>query len=750
MACLLRTQQVECIWNDRHYRINFPLNAFPQEIQPYRPPQAIKASQIAKLAASDDLIAALSSNGEVFTFSPPTISAEQNQDNNPAVRYPFQPQRIWALRKKFSSVQDVAIGSDGSIAVCTESGHVYLRIRNTKGGGGGKNFKFQRIPYLQRITHVSANSTGAFGALRVDFRPNAIPIVGNTLAQDLSTMEPFIRVGNGSKERSTAAPTLDVDDAEEEDDREDGDLRLDVAKLRTLINTWKLEKKRPSVYTQRLPNGADTLITLGKLSFPAHRAVLSARSNSLLEVIGGGLITDGNLTAKLLPSKPGHGLGVSKITCLKMDGINPLSLLILLHYLYSDEVLAIWDRRINIALAADRQGLPIDASLIKSDLQTLSRALDLPALENVLRAPVRRIPTPTAPRDFAALFNLAQADRPSVTQALRPDVLLEFADRHVWTHSVILRSRSDFFAGMFGSKEWTERRWTAEGVLKVDCRHLKWHVMEYVVMFVVCGEDKGMFDVLDFCQTADDVLEYMFHVMGAATEFLLDRLLLICSSIILGYLSIHNCCYILAEATHYNATELVDRVHEYMAANMESLLESRIFDDIPQHLLIQLSKFIAKKQAEKSKFTRTPKFLDTLFAKHWDWLASEDIATPIVRSLKSITREPREVSKSTKLSPPVSKEREKEKELRRKSSGALPTVPLTPLTPLRQRPSGEDIFAMDMLDGGQPSAKPGPALTPSKAEASGPVWKVAEAPRSVLFYLSFLGLTSYIYYIGWI
>jgi hypothetical protein len=559
-------------------------------------------------------------------------------------------------------------------------------------------------------------------------------------------MEPFIRVSEDSKEDATAFSTPDVDDLDEEEGREDADLRQDVAKLRSLVNTWKLEKKKPSVYAQCPPYGADTVISIGKLFFPAHRSILAARSTPLLEVLSGGLIIDGSLTIKLLPSKPGHGLGASKITSVKVDGMNPLSILILLHYLYSDEVLAIWDRRINIALAADRQGLAIDASLIRSDLQTLSRALNLPTLENVLQAPVRRIPAPTVPRDFAALFTLVQADRPSIPAALRPNVLLEFADQPIWTHSVILRSRSAFFAGMFGSKEWTERRWSPEGVLKVDCTHLKWHIMEYVVKFAVCGEDKGMFEVLAFCQTADDVLEFMFQVLGAATEFLLDRLLLICSSIILGYLNIQNCCYILAEATHYNATELVDRVHEYMAANMESLLESRILDDIPQHLLVQLSIFITKKQTEKSKFTRTSDYLDTLFAKHWDWLASEDIPSPIVRSLKSITREPREVSKSTKLSPPLSKE----KEPKRKGSGALSTVAPTPLTPLRQHPSGEDIFAMDIQDGVQQSMRQVPPMTPSKAESSGPVWKVAEAPRSVLSHLPFPALGSYFHHIAWI
>lgn len=160
---------------------------------------------------------------------------------------------------------------------------------------------------------------------------------------------------------------------------------------------------------------------------------------------------------------------------------------------------------------------------------------------------------------------------------------------------------------------------------------------------------------------------------------------------------------------------------------MESLLESRILDDIPQHLLIQLSAFISKRQTEKSKFTRTPEYLDTLFAKHWDWLASQDIPVPIVRSMKSISRENRDVSRFTKLSPPLPR---KEKEPTAARGLVLPSLPPTRLTPLSLRPSADDLFAMDMQDAGPASAKR-PDPPPSRSEPAGPVWKIAGAPRYV-------------------
>ena len=57
-------------------------------------------------------------------------------------------------------MQDVALGVDGSIIICTESGHVFVGSQTGKGGqigpqaGGRKPFKYTRLPYIQRVTQV--------------------------------------------------------------------------------------------------------------------------------------------------------------------------------------------------------------------------------------------------------------------------------------------------------------------------------------------------------------------------------------------------------------------------------------------------------------------------------------------------------------------------------------------------------------------------------------------------------------------
>jgi hypothetical protein len=77
--------------------ISFPSH-FPSEIQVYRPPHAYRTSGIEKITSCDDLFAALSSNGELFIFNAPKASQAGDTAG-------IKPQRVWALRKKFTSVK---------------------------------------------------------------------------------------------------------------------------------------------------------------------------------------------------------------------------------------------------------------------------------------------------------------------------------------------------------------------------------------------------------------------------------------------------------------------------------------------------------------------------------------------------------------------------------------------------------------------------------------------------------------------
>ncbi len=184
-ACLMEGGDVFVWHNDTHFRINFPLARFSNSISVFRPRQVQPKTLISKLSSSGNTFSALSDMGDLFTFNLEHPSEYGNNAaagkasgsgasaaaKNSAAQLAPKPQLLWSVRKKFTAVRDVAIGADGSVILCTESGHCFVRPRrsDTGGkGGGGKNFKFQQVPYLQRVVKVATSESGALAAIKAD------------------------------------------------------------------------------------------------------------------------------------------------------------------------------------------------------------------------------------------------------------------------------------------------------------------------------------------------------------------------------------------------------------------------------------------------------------------------------------------------------------------------------------------------------------------------------------------------------
>ncbi|KAI6042195.1 hypothetical protein EDC04DRAFT_2866851 [Pisolithus marmoratus] len=646
-ACLFISGEVVCIWCGGMSKVNFPPHSFPSEMSVYRPPQAIRGAVITKVTSCEDSFAALSSNGEVFTFSAPVVSELDGGKKEK----PVKPQRVWALRRQVTSVRDVDIGGDGTLIVCTQSGHVYVRSWNLKGSAtssGNKSFKFQRVPHIQRAVAVCTNSTGAFGALRVEYKPPPIQVMGGSFEADMAAIIPSVpEVDMVSALLNTASGKhISADD-----EMEDAEILDDIGLLERLIDMLRRpETIRPDggTATTASTHGADIIVRVeNNFAFPAHRLVLSARCMPLRAVLcGKKTLRDGHIemTTTFLPFPASSIIGHLQVT-----GVNPLSVLILLHHLYSDNLLALWDRRIGLVLAEQCKALRISPMQIKCELITLAGLLELPRLAQALQSVVKCVPASTARMQYKQLFDQVQSatelprtDAPSCP--LAPDVALHLRDRIVHTHSVVLRARCPFFSAFFGDTDWTSHRRDQFGV--VD-----WEVMQFVLGFICFGEEKS----LDMLGSADDVVEFMFRTLAAANELLLDRLVLLCSQVILRLLNPYNACYLLTDAIHYNAVDLAKSIESYT-------------------------------QMEKSPLLRSNRLAKEAMGKHQEWLTNQDIPEPFVPN-------PR-VSQVQKNSPATSKPRG-----RPTLYSPAPSPSLTPSLPSRSREAdGDELFVMDDMD----------------------------------------------------
>lgn len=639
-ACLFMSGEVVCIWHGGMSKVNFPAHSFPSEISVYRPPQAIRGTAITKIVSCEDSFAALSSNGEVFTFSAPTVSELDGLGLSGRREKLIKPQRVWALRRQVGSVRDVDIGGDDTLIVCTRSGHVYVRSRSLKStgtSGSNRSFKFQRVPHIQRVVAVCVNSTGFFGALRVEYKPPPIQVMGRSFEADMAAIMPFVPGVDVvfGRARATCGSRIPAND-----ETEDAEILDDIGSLERLMDMLR----RPEgvffdegTATTASTHDADIIVCVDKnFAFPAHRLVLAARCRPLRAVLSGGEpLKDKHteMTISFVPFPTSPILGY-----LHMTGVKPLSTLILLHYLYSDDLLALWDCRVGLVLAEQCKAVGILPMQIKCELVTLAGLLELPQLAQALQSVVKCAPALTSCVQYRELFDHVQSvtdpfGPDSRTDPLAPDVALHLRDKVVYTHSVVLRARCPFFSAFFGDKDWTFRRRNQFGIVDVQMDHFEWEVMQSVLGFICSGEEK-LSDTLDFLEGVDDVVEFMFRMLAAANELLLDRLVLLCSQVILGLLNPYNACYLLTDAIHYNAVDLVEGIENYMAVNLEMFLESRIVDDLGALEVRHLAGYTRSKQAEKSPLVRSNRLATEAMEKHQEWLANQDIPEPLVSNLK--------------------------------------------------------------------------------------------------------------------
>jgi hypothetical protein len=698
---------------------SFPVEAFPSGITAYKILQSVS---ITKITACENTFAALSTEGEVFTFyvpmhagaTPTSVSVAEGGVKAIASR----PQRVWSLRKKFSAAKDVALSAEGGFAVCTESGHIYVRSRGLKGTAtsSAKGSKFVRVPGLQRIVAVSANATGSYGALRVEYRPPPIEIVGNGVREDLTGVRPWIKTiatsSVSNREQLVPQPPLDPD---EED--EDELILHDIKHVRQLCDVLRQDKKArsgPDVHGlfsgAKLTHGADLMVQVGSaFEFPAHRLVAALRSPVLRGVLAGGRPvkdTDSKISVAARPAVRG---GLPRLV---IDGCRPMAAILLMTYLYSDDVPAIWDRRVALVVESDLTELGVRPGEVKRDLHQLARLLDLPRLHEALEPLAKRVPVPSLQRDMNTLYHAVGS--PSSAGLPDPDVVLKLADREVKAHSLVLRARSPLFAAFFDDDDWTSRRWTPKGTITVSLSHLPWRSMEYVLRYLCCGEEDAMFDDLADVHSVDDLLDLMFDVGSAANELHITRLMLVCAKLVSRYVTVQNAGFVLNDASYLYSLALVEHLHAYMAVNMETLLEHRLLDGLPADLIKQLSAFVRARQMDKAPVARSTKIVDNAAMWFGDWLALQDISEPIVPSGR--------IRESVRASPAVAIQKSRSSEQTSPSRARKPSLPAA---------LEDDVFAMDEFETPVVEKTMEASFTPVKKAAG--TWKtVSTTPKTDL------------------
>jgi hypothetical protein len=467
----------------------------------YRPPhKPWKDVSISRITAGEgdggsiSRFAAVGINGEIWTWTCGAMAASSDGEAVEKVKSPRRDntpkvQRVWSLKKQVIIAKDVALsGTDGSMVVCTTSGHVFLRQGNAGGGGVGMA-KFQRVPGLQRIVRVYAGGSGFFGALRSEKKPGMLQVTYAGLSEELHNLRPWVKSLKHEVTVEQERTALHYDKVDEDEDGEDVRTQRDVNDLKDLLELLVRYKQRCHEKEKQPICGADLSVRVESgFVFLAHRVVSAARCTVLHYILSGSKIRLNlkAITIKLVNHEK------DSIPCLIFTGCHALTTLILFTYLYSDKLLAVWDWRLAGALGPQLQEMKIDTGHIKAELQALACLLDLPLLSGALSSPMKQAPAPSLVSDMARLFHISQGfwtEKQAEYSVLEPDVTLLLADKEVSCHSVVLRARSEFFANFFGDEAWTAKRRISDKKVTIYLKHMKWRVIERVIRFLYCGKE---------------------------------------------------------------------------------------------------------------------------------------------------------------------------------------------------------------------------------------------------------------------
>ncbi|RFU35144.1 hypothetical protein B7463_g1218, partial [Scytalidium lignicola] len=605
-TCLLANHTV-CVFTNYGYNIvKFPLHDAFSNYHLRSPSFTTRydasPSHISHVTSGGDTIAAVSSRGDLFTM---TVS--QKLDINPTATSTTnpskikgalsQPQRIWSLRKgHWDGVKSVGVAENGSVIFCTHAGAVWRRVRGTAIKDtnlgrlepfGKKDFKFQRVPGLTKVTAVRSNTFGVYAAIRTDcdVTKTQIKVEDQTLWEDVAPLLDLsdLQSSELSEEEESDTPRYwtpaipkDVFDGLKYAVLSSPDIESDVERhLKGLI----LEQENYDI---------ELCSSISEVRIPAHGFILAARSPVMRSKMSEFRESGSATLPDVLVIE-----SVDNMVRITFQGLDFLALLNLAIYIYNDAVVDVWHFTRPLPKMAFR------FRQVRVELMKLASSLKIEKLEGAVRLmtePIRRLD-----RDMS----LAIQDPKYFEDG---DAIIELEASEMTVHSALLRQRCPFFEGLFHGRaggQWLAgRRSDQSDFVRIDMKHIDQPTFELVLRYLYADVGTDLFDNV-VSSDIDVFSDLVMDVMGVANELMLDRLSQICQEVLGRFVNTRNACQLLNAVAPCSVTEFKDAGLEYICLQLELMLENRLLDDLDDDLVSELEEVVRANQLNCLPFVKS-------------------------------------------------------------------------------------------------------------------------------------------------
>ncbi|RDW85763.1 hypothetical protein BP5796_04088 [Coleophoma crateriformis] len=615
-TCLLANHTV-CVFTNYGYNIvKFPLHEGFTNYQLRSTALTTRyegvSNHISSITSGGDIIAALSSRGDLFT-----VNVSQKLDTNTTAASTTNPskikgalsapQRVWSLRKgNWDGINSVGVAENGSVIVCTKAGAVWRRIKRTKikdtltsgGDFSKKDFKFQRVPGLTKVAAVRSNPFGVYAAIRKDCDVTKTQVLVDDKAlwddvapllclRDLVPSEALVETSDAPRYWAPALPKEHVDPLKRAilmspDIERDIDGHLSG-----------LQMGEEGYGVQICTNVSDTKI-------PVHEFILAARSSVLREALSRYRCTGETIISDHFIIEAGE----SEMTQIIFQGLDILTIINLVIYVYTDTVVDVWHFTHHFPSMAFR------FRQVRNELMRSAAHLKLAKLETAAR--LMSEPEPAMDVDFALAVQ-------SLDFLQNGDTIIELEDEEeMVVHSALLCQRCPFFEGLFKGRargQWLAGRRQENSKVRIDLKHIEPSTFQLVLHYIYSDCGPELFDDV-VSEDIDEFCDLVLDVMAVANELMLDRLSQICQQVVGRFVNTRNICNLLNAVAPCSVTEFKDAGLEYLCLQLESVLENRLLDDLDADLLSELDEIVRANQHNCLPFVKSGRSELLLHEKH--------------------------------------------------------------------------------------------------------------------------------------
>lgn len=282
-------------------------------------------------------------------------------------------------------------------------------------------------------------------------------------------------------------------------------------------------------------------------------------------------------------------------TAVTFAGLDVISLLNLVVYVYEDRVIPAWNYTRHDPSLAYRY------RQIRAEVVRTASNLEMSRLEAAAQKQV------DPERHLDEDLRLALGDSQFFEDA---DAVVELDGDEMLVHSALLCQRCPFFEGLFFGRSqgmWLASRRAVQEPserIPVDLKHIDPETFKFVLSYLYSDVGDEMFDDV-VADNLDEFSDLVMDVLSVANELMLDRLSQICQQVLSRFINTRNIAHFLNAISPCSITEFKDAGLEYIALQLENMLENNLLADLDKELLLDLDEVVRDNQLARFPFARS-------------------------------------------------------------------------------------------------------------------------------------------------